>query len=259
MNELQGKVALVTGGGRGIGRAIALELAQEGCDVAVLARTSEEIEQVANEIQTNGRRSVAVTCDLSDGASITRSYTAVTQALGLVAILINNAGVAEPIGQIETIDANKWAEAIEINLIGAFRWLRICVPTMLEQKWGRIINISTGAATGTGMENGSAYSTSKAALEMLTLNSAAELQGRGVTVNAVRPGTVDTSMQTHIRGLPVEQVGQQTHDRFKGFHEQGKLLNPSQPARLVANLIQSESTGEVVSIYDQRGQALLNQ
>ena len=194
MNELQGKVALVTGGGRGIGRAIALELAQEGCDVAVVARTSEEIEQVASEVQTAGRRSIAVTCDLSDGAAIVRAHVAVTQALGPITILINNAGVVGPIGQIETIDADRWVEAIEINLIGAFRWLRVCVPSMLEQKWGRIINISTGAATGTGMEHSSAYSTSKAGLEMLTLNSAAELQGRGVTVNAVRPGTVDTSM-----------------------------------------------------------------
>ncbi len=259
MSELQGKVALVTGGGRGIGRAIALELAKQGCDVAVIARTSAEIEQVASEIQAHGRHSIAVTCDLSDGAAITHAYTAVTQALGPITILINNAGVVGPIGQIETIDADEWTKAIEINLIAVFRWLHACVPAMLEQKWGRIINISTGAATGTGMEHSSAYSTSKAALEMLTLNSASELQGTGVTVNAVRPGTVDTSMQTHIRGLPVEQTGQQIHDRFKGFHEQGKLLDPSQPARLIANLIRSESTGEVISIYDQRGQELLKQ
>jgi hypothetical protein len=78
-------------------------------------------------------------------------------------------------------------------------------------------------------------------------------------MNAVRPGTVDTAMQAHIRGLPIEQVGQQIHDRFKGFYEQGTLLEPSRPARLVVNLLRGESTGEIVSIYDQRGQELLKQ
>ncbi|MDQ2714809.1 MAG: SDR family oxidoreductase [Chloroflexota bacterium] len=257
MNELQGKVALVTGGGRGIGRAIALELAQRGCDVAVLARTHGEIEQVAAEIQATGRRSFAISSDLSDGNAIARAFANITKALGPIDILVNNAGVAEPIGSIQMVDADTWAEAVEINLIGMFRWMHSCIPTMLERGWGRIINISTGAATGTGMENGSAYSTSKAGVEMLTLNIAAELQGKGVTVNAVRPGTVDTAMQTHIRSLPVEQVGQPTHARFQGFYEQGKLLEPSQPAHLVANLLQGESTGEIVSIYDQRGQELL--
>ena len=106
---------------------------------------------------------------------ILHAHATITQSLGPITILINNAGVVGPIGQIETIDADKWAEVIEINLIGAFRWLRACVPTMLEQKWGRIINISTGAATGTGMEHSSAYSTSKAGLEIVTLNSATEL------------------------------------------------------------------------------------
>ena len=94
---------------------------------------------------------------------------------------------------------------------------------------------------------------------MLTRNSAAELQGTGVNVNAVRPGAVDTAIQAYMRGLPIEQAGQQIHDRFNGFYEQGTLLEPSQPARLVVNLLQGKSTGEIVDIYDQRGQKLLKQ
>lgn len=159
MNEFQGKVALVTGGGRGIGRAIALALAQAGCDVAVLARTHGEIEQVAAEIQATGQRSFAISSDLSDGKAITHTFTAITKELGPIAILINNAGVVEPLGSIQTVDPDAWAQAIDINLIGAFRWMRACLPMMLERGWGRIINISTGAATETGMENSSAYST----------------------------------------------------------------------------------------------------
>ncbi|GCF09623.1 SDR family NAD(P)-dependent oxidoreductase [Dictyobacter arantiisoli] len=257
MNELQGKVALVTGGGRGIGRAIALTLAQTGCHVAVLARTQGEIELVATEIQATGQRSFAISSDLSDGKAIAHAFAAITKELGPIAILVNNAGVVEPIGSIQAVDPDVWAQAIDINLIAAFRWMRACLPMMLERGWGRIVNISTGAATGTGMENSGAYSTSKAGLEMLTRNSAAELQGTGVNVNAVRPGAVDTAIQVHIRGLPIEQAGQQIHDRFKGFYEQGTLLEPSQPARLVVNLLRGESTGEIVNIYDQRGQELL--
>lgn len=259
MNELQGKVALVTGGGRGIGRAIALTLAQTGCNVAVLARTQGEIELVAAEIQATGQRSFAISSDLSESKAIAHTFAAITKELGPIAILVNNAGGVEPIGSIQTVDPDVWAQAIDINLIAAFRWMRACLPMMLERGWGRIVNISTGAAAGTGMRNCSAYSTSKAGLEMLTRNSAAELQGTGVNVNAVRPGAVDTAIQAHMRGLPIEQVTQQIHDRFNGFYEQGTLLEPFQPARLVVNLLRGESTGEIVDIYDQRGQELLKQ
>jgi 3-oxoacyl-[acyl-carrier protein] reductase len=259
MNELQGKVALVTGGGRGIGRVIALTLAQTGCNVAVLARTQGEIELVAAEIQATGQRSFAIRSDLLDGKAIAHAFAAITKELGPIAILVNNAGGVEPLGSIQTVDPDVWAQAIDINLIAAFRWMRACLPMMLELGWGRIVNISTGAAAGTGMGNCGAYSTSKAGLEMLTRNSAAELQGTGVNVNAVRPGAVDTAIQAYMRGLPIEQAGQQIHDRFNGLYEQGTLLEPSQPARLVVNLLRGESTGEIVDIYDQRGQELLKQ
>lgn len=257
-NAFSGKVAVVTGGGRGIGRATALAFAQEGCDVAVFARTNREIEQVANEIRALGRRSAAVTGDLADSEGIARAYEEVTRLLGHIDILINNAGVVEPLGQTITIDADTWAEAIKMNLIGAFRWIRASLPGMLEQGWGRIINLSTGAVTGPGMPNGSAYVVSKAGLEMLTLNLAAELTGTGVMVNAVRPGAVDTAMNAHVRNQPTERVGQQISERFKSSYEQGLLLDPVQPARLIVNLVKDGGTGEIVSIYDQRGQELVS-
>ena len=258
MGEFRDKVALVTGGGRGIGRAIALELAQEGCDIAVLARTNKEIEQVASEVRQTGRRGIAVAGDLPDGRAIAQAAASVSQELGPIDILINNAGVVDPFGPTATIDPDKWAESIEINLVAVYRLIRACLPAMLERGWGRIINISTGAATGTGMSLNSAYSASKAGLEMLTLNIAAELTGQGITVNALRPGTVDTAMQTHVRNQPIDRVGQQTHDRFKHLHEQGLLLDPTQPAHLVVKILQSGSTGEVININDARAKELLS-
>jgi NAD(P)-dependent dehydrogenase (short-subunit alcohol dehydrogenase family) len=259
MSELTDKVAIVTGGGRGIGRATALALAQAGCDVAVFARSSEELERVVGDIRALGRRGIAVTGDLLEATNITHAYTEVVRQLGHIDILMNNAGVVEPLGPITALDPNRWAAAIELNLVGPFRWIRACVPAMLERGWGRIVNISAGAAAETGMQYGNAYATSKAGLEMLTLNLAAEVTGTGVTVNAVRPGAVDTTMNAHVRHQPPERVGQQIHERFKSTYEQGLLLNPDQPARLIVNLIQEGATGEVVSIYDQRGQQLIGQ
>ncbi|MBE3559734.1 MAG: SDR family oxidoreductase [Ktedonobacteraceae bacterium] len=257
MSRLEGKIALVTGGGRGIGRTTALALAREGCDVVVVARTYAEIEQVAAEIRVQGRRGLAFACDIADGQAIARTFASLVEETDPVDILINNAGVVEPLGPTATADPELWSQALQVNLIGAFRWIHACLPEMLRRGWGRIVNISTGAAAGAGMLNASAYSTSKAGLEMLTLNLAAELAGSGITVNAVRPGTVDTAMQTHIRSQPAERVGRQMHERFTGLHEQGMLLDPVQPARLITALVLGKSSGEVVSIYDQRGQELL--
>jgi 3-oxoacyl-[acyl-carrier protein] reductase len=128
---------------------------------------------------------------------------------------------------------------------------------MLSQGWGRIINISSGAATAPGMSRGNAYAVSKAGLEIMTVNLATEIADSGVTVNAVRPGIVDTAMQAHIRSLPAEQVGQKIFEQFDTNYREGKLQDPTLPARLVVNLISTEATGEVISIYDARGKELL--
>lgn len=257
MSELNGRIALVTGGGRGIGRATALALAQDGCDVALLARTRTEIEQVASEIQALGRRSAAFTSDLADSESASQTLEAISQTLGPIDILVNNAGVVEPLGSTVTIDPGQWSRAVQINLVGPFYWIHACLPGMLERGWGRIVNVSTGAAAGTGMHNANAYSASKAGLEMLTLNLAAELTDKGVTVNAIWPGIVNTVMQTHVRSQPADRVGQEIYERFKSAYEQGALLEPTRPATLIVNLLKGESSGEIISIYDQRGQELL--
>ena len=164
-----------------------------------------------------------------------------------------------PLGPTAEVDPDEWARSIAINLTGPFELIHACLPTMLSQGWGRIINISSGAAAAPGMARGNAYAVSKAGLEIMTVNLATEIAGSGVTLNAVRPGLVDTAMQAHIRGLPAEQVGQTVFEQFDTNYREGRLQDPALPSRLVVNLIATHATGEVISIYDARGKALLAQ
>jgi NAD(P)-dependent dehydrogenase (short-subunit alcohol dehydrogenase family) len=255
--RLEGKIALITGAGRGIGRALALDLAGEGCDVAVLARTGAQVAAVADAVRATGRRSLALAGDIADRQFLAQALAAIGAGLGPVDMLVHNAAVVEPLGRTAEVDPEQWEQALAINLTAAFRLARACLPPMIARGWGRIVSVSTGAAAGAGLQHANAYSASKAGLEMLTLNLAAELAGSGVTANVVRPGVVDTAMQTHIRSLPAERVGEQMIARFTGFFESGALLDPARPAHLITNLLASERNGELVDIYSPAGQELL--
>ncbi len=257
--DLTGKVALVTGGGRGVGRATALALAEAGCDVAVVARSTDEIAQVADEIHGHGRRAYALALDLAAPERIPAALASIQRELGEVAILVNNAAVVEPLGPTTDVDPAVWAQALTVNLTSVFALTQAALPAMLRQGWGRVVAVSTGVASGSGMVNANAYSVSKAALEMWGRNLAAELAETGVTVNIVRPGTVDTAMQAHIRTQPAERVGAPMHERFMRFYESGALIAPELPARLITRVIAGDETGEVINIGDERGQALLRQ
>ena len=257
MQRLEGRVAVVTGGGRGIGRGAALALAGLGAAVAVLARSAGEVTAVAGEITATGGRAVARAVDVSDGAAITAAIAEVERALGPIAILINNAAVLGPISPTAESDPDEWERTITINVAGAYRCLRAVLPGMLERRWGRIVNVSSGAATGSGIPNASAYSVSKAALDMLTRAVAAEIASSGVTVNALYPGVVDTTMQTALRSTPAERLGAETSARFHSYYERGELHDPAESGRLIAALVLSELHGEIVSAREERVEALL--
>ncbi len=257
MSLLQNKIALVTGGGRGIGRAIAIELAQVGCDVAILSRTEKETIQVKPEIEAFGRRCVALSCDVADSSQVTSAHTAITQKLGKIDILINNAGVIQPMGPIEDIEPEAWMKTLNINLGGSFRWIHACLPDMKKAGWGRIINLSSKVASEIGMEHGNAYSVTKAGIEMLIRNLAHELEGTGVTANALRPGLVDTEMQTYVRTIPAEQAGEESQKFFQELASTNKLLSPTIPAKVIVKWLQEDCNGEVLSVYDEYAQKLL--
>jgi NAD(P)-dependent dehydrogenase (short-subunit alcohol dehydrogenase family) len=250
-DSLGGKTALVTGAGRGIGRGIALGLAQAGARVALLARSGDELDQTASQVQELGGRALAVPADVSDPGQLTGAVKRIRDELGDVTVLINNAAVVWPLGASTSIDPAQWTAAISINVVAVASLSFLLLPAMIANRWGRIVNLSSGiAASPAGMLRANAYATSKAALEAHTVNLAAELDGTGVTVNAFRPGSVDTAMQAWIRGQDPAQVGADLHRRFMASYHDGNLISPQQSAQSLLARLDSEDNGRIWSFSD---------
>jgi 3-oxoacyl-[acyl-carrier protein] reductase len=195
MDELQGKVALVTGSSRGIGRAIAVALARAGAGVAVNynARTA-DAKQVEDEIAGLGRRCMAIQADVSLAGDVERLVEVVRAELGPIDILVNNAGIARVQG-IEEITEKDWDELIAVNLKSCFLMTQAVLPVMRARRWGRIINLSSVAAHVGGVV-GAHYAASKAGMLGLTHFYASRLAGEGITVNAISPALIETEMVT---------------------------------------------------------------
>jgi 3-oxoacyl-[acyl-carrier protein] reductase len=193
VSDLNGRIALVTGASRGIGAAVARLLAEAGADVAVNYRGRKaEAEAVAAAIAGAGRRSVAVAADVSRGDAVAALVRRVTDTLGSPDILVNNAGIALIRG-IDDLTEDDFDQTIAVNLKSAFLCTQAVLPHMRAQRWGRIVNISSGAARGAGGV-GLHYNASKAGLEGLTRGYAARLVKDGITVNAVAPSLIETDM-----------------------------------------------------------------
>jgi 3-oxoacyl-[acyl-carrier protein] reductase len=252
MTDFDGKVALVTGAGRGIGRAIAIELAGLGASVALVSRSANELDGVASEITDAGGRALAVVGDLGDPTELDRILDAVRVGLGNPDILINNAATVSPLGPTTGLNPQDVTNALALNVIAPIMLASRALPAMIAKGWGLIVNISSGvAAHPTVMIGGTVYAASKAALEAHTVNLAKELEGTGVRVNAYRPGTVDTEMQAWIRAQDPEKIGAQLHDQFTRSHADGRLISPQESARsLVARLTGSDATGQAWSVSD---------
>jgi len=238
---LNGKTALITGGGRGIGREIALTFARQGARIAVAARTAEQVEQVAAEL---GDNAIALVCDVSDPESVKRMFGDMRERLGDADILVNNAGIAESATIVNTTD-ELWHKHLSINLSGTFYCTRAALPAMLKKGWGRVINVASIAAK-TGAPYIAAYSASKHGVLGLTRSIGLEVATTGITVNAICPGYVDTEMVS--RGI--EQITKKTGrsaeealDALKKMSPQNRLVTPEEVAALALLLASDEGRG----------------
>ena len=191
--KLDGQVAVITGAGRGIGRAIALAYAREGAKLALAARSEPELEETVGAVSGLGGEAVAIRTDVTSQLGTERMTRRVVERFGRIDVLVNNAGISGPIGPLQDNDIAEWVDTINVNLTGTFLVCRAVVPVMLGQGSGRIINLS-GAGVANAWSNMSAYCASKAAVVRLTEVLAQELDGKGITVNALGPGSVHTSM-----------------------------------------------------------------
>ncbi len=241
---LEGKHAVVTGGGRGIGAAIAAALAQLGVTVLVTARTTREIQEVADAINDDGGTAFAVSCDIIREDSVQQLATAAFDRLGAVDILVNNAGIAHssPIGKIQL---NDWNQLFAVNATGSFLCLRAFVPGMMERGWGRVVNIASVAGV-TGDRYVSAYSASKHAVLGLTRSVAAEVAARGVTINAICPGYVDTAMTEASVNRIREKTGRSASDALAAIlatTPQGRLISPAEVAHMAVSLCHDDAAG----------------
>ena len=191
--KLAGEVAVVTGAGRGIGRAIALAQAKEGAKVALMSRTAPEIEAVAREIAAQGGTAMTFVVDVVDLAAVTGAFEKIERDLGPVSLITNNAAAFAAIGPIWAVDPDAWWRDLETNIRGTFNCCRAAAPAMMARKRGRIINM-TGGGTATSFPNGSGYATSKAGVLRFTECVSDSLAGSGVLVFAMDPGLVRTAM-----------------------------------------------------------------
>lgn len=191
--RLEGQVALVTGAGRGLGRAIALALGEAGAAVAVCARSQDDVTRVAGEIAARRGRALALRCDVTGRREVEGMVAAVQEAIGPVDLLVNNAGQFGPVGPLAATDPDDWWQVLEVNLRGPLYCAQAILPGMLARGHGRIVNVCSGAGLA-AIPMLSAYVVSKTALYRLSENLAAETRGHGVMVFAFDPGLVRTAM-----------------------------------------------------------------
>ncbi|MDX8355057.1 SDR family oxidoreductase [Cognatiyoonia sp. IB215182] len=202
--NMAGKTVLVTGASRGIGAAAARAFADAGANVALVARSTDAIAEIAGEI---GDQALAIPCDVSRHTEVEMAVAATANTFGGLDVLINNAGAIDPIGHLVETDPEAWGRVIDINLKGVMYGMRAAMPGMIAQGHGTIINISSGAAHGP-VEGWTAYCSSKAGAYMLTRAADKEAREKGLRILGLSPGTVATQMQRDIKESGINPVSQ---------------------------------------------------
>lgn len=242
--KLKDKVVLVTGGGRGIGRAIALALAREGARLAIAARTVSQLDRVAEEIRDVGRVALAVKCDVTESVSVQAMAEAIEKRLGSVDILVNNAGAARSAPLLKT-DESLWQEMLAVNLTGTYLCTRAFIGSMIARGKGRVINLASVMGKSAARYV-SAYVAAKHGVVGFTKAVALEVADSGVTVNAICPGYVDTEMTVASIKNICQKTGMeaaQAREILENLNPQKRLLLPEEVADLAVFLASDISRG----------------
>lgn len=241
---LDGRGAVVTGGGRGIGAAVARALAEAGARVVVAARSGDQLEETAAALREAGHEAWADTCDVTDEAEVRRLARSATQRLDAVDILVHSAGRAfsAPLHRMTLAD---WEEIFRVNVTGTFLCTRAFLPPMVERGWGRVVHVASVAGLA-GAKYISAYAASKHAVVGFARSVAAEVAATGVTVNAVCPGYVDTAMTRESIARIAARTGRSETEALEAVlaaNPQGRLIEPAEVARAVTWLCEEEARG----------------
>jgi NAD(P)-dependent dehydrogenase (short-subunit alcohol dehydrogenase family) len=251
--KLQNQAAIVTGGGQGIGKAIALKLAGEGADVLVSGRHRETLENTAREIEKSGRRSAVAVTDVSQESQVSAMVEAALQNFGRIDILVNNAGVTGPTAPIMNVSRDEWDQVLAVNLTGAFLCARAVIPHMIERHSGKIINISSIAGKLAYALRGP-YAASKWGMIGLSRTLAQELGPHNIQVNAICPGpTAGERMRGVIAGRAREL--EQSEAEVERLYVEGtalkRMVDPEHVAAMVVLLVSNEGssiTGEAIDV-----------
>lgn len=238
-NGLSGKTAVITGGGRGIGRSIAVEMAQAGARLFLLARTEEELRQTCDAIHEVGGKADYFVCDISDYQAVDMAFQEIFAQAPSIEILVNNAGVQWPIGPFRQNDLDEWKTAFAVNMFGTVHCSYAVLNSMISRGYGKIINLSGGGATSPRV-NFSAYAAAKTAIVRFTETLAAEVKDRHIDVNAVSPGAINTRMLEEV--LTAKEIAGAEYNEAEKRKIQGGN-DPQLAARLICFLASPLSDG----------------